>query len=202
MPAILFYIVRKKMISIDGIKAIEAALESAFGLKEYEYIMKNHKNTDISKDLEFQRRYNYFYGVRRNAEWRENYYQIFESNKARTNTARTNTVTFENILCNIYVYTDKTEASFASKMLATLNPDMPIWDSKVLNILGLQLIGDSASEKQDCAIKLYDEIVAWYHEYLSTNEAKKNIELFDRFLPEYTWLTEVKKIDYMLWSLG
>lgn len=47
-----------------------------------------------------------------------------------------------------------------------------------------------------------DLVKQWHLEkYLSTSEAKEQLALFDRYLPEYSWLSDVKKIDFMLWSI-
>ncbi len=40
---------------------------------------------NVSYDLDFQREYNYFYKVRRNAEWRQQYFNLFEKCKKRRN---------------------------------------------------------------------------------------------------------------------
>lgn len=109
-------------------------------------------------------------------------------------------MTFENIPCNIYISTDMTEASFASKMLATLNPDKPIWDSRVLKFLGLKPVGKSDSDRQDSIIEIYGKIEGWYKEYLKTAEARENIRIFDEMLPGYSWLSDTKKIDYIIWG--
>ena len=47
---------------------------------------------------------------------------------------------------------------------------------------------------------LYDQIVSWYADYLTTGEARENIMEFDRLLPEYAWVSGTKKIDCLLWS--
>lgn len=39
-----------------------------------------------------------------------------------------------------------------------------------------------------------------YRDYLATEEARMNIAEFDRWLPSYSWIPEIKKIDYLLWS--
>lgn len=181
---------------IDAKTTLEKVLAESLGLPEYEYIMKNVCQTDVSGNADFQRKFNHFYKIRRNQEWRRKYYQIFEKNKAEKDE-----VTFENILCNIYVFTDTIEASFASKMLATLNPDKPIWDSRVLNFLGLKPTGKSDSNRQDSTIEIYGKIEEWYRKYLSTAEAEENIRIFDEMLPGYSWISNVKKIDYIIWGL-
>lgn len=32
-------------------------------------------------------------------------------------------------------------------------------------------------------------------------EAAENIKLFDSFLPDYAWVSDTKKIDFLLWSI-
>ena len=79
---------------------------------------------------------------------------------------------------------------------------MPIWDSKVLKCLGLENAWDSQRTVKN-AIDIYNQIVEWYKEYLKTEEAKHNIKVFDIWFPQYTKkISDVKKIDYILWCLG
>ena len=47
-------------------------------------------------------------------------------------------------------------------------------------------------------IQIYDRIKTWYSDYLLTEEAQKNIVEFDRWLPSYSWIPAIKKIDYLL----
>ena len=92
------------------------------------------------------------------------------------------------------------EASFSSKMLATIDAKKPIWDQYVLQNLGLELTGKTKEEKLLKAIDLYRRIEQWYADYLGTAAARKNIEEFDQLLPEYSWISDTKKIDCLLWS--
>ncbi len=180
-------------IQIDGVAVMQSALASRLGLNDYEIIMKEYNRVNVSKDLDFQKCFNHFYRIRRNQGWRDNYYRFFESNKNKN-------ITFEEILSAISCFNDnRVEAAFSSKMLATINPNMPIWDSKVLSYLGLELKGKTPEEKQSNAINIYYRIVDCYQKYLSTEEAIHNIEIFDLFLPKYQWLSSVKKIDCLLW---
>ena len=55
-------------------------------------------------------------------------------------------------------------------------------------------------KKLQNAVILYDQIVNWYADYLTTDEARENIMEFDRLLPEYAWGSDTKKIDCLLWS--
>ncbi len=182
------------LITIDGKKSMRKALAEGLGLPDYAYIMQTFQNVDISKDPDFQRHFDHFYRIRRNEKWRKEYYRLFEESKNKS-------VTFEDILYKIKDRTDgRIEASFASKMLATIDSDMPIWDSRVLSALHLRLTGKSETEKMNNAVDIYSEMTSWYQEYLSTKEAQQNIKVFDTYLPEYAWISNVKKIDYMLWE--
>lgn len=156
--------------------------------------MKTVHEVDISQNEEFQRTFNAFYIVRRNKEWRKIYYQIFEY-------AKTTMPSFGDVLHQLYDLTGNVEASFSSKMVATLNPQMPIWDRYVVQNLGIKvpLYGDS--KRLDIIIKQYDEITAWYTEFLLSAKAHECIIKFDEVLPDYQWLSDVKKIDFFLWSI-
>lgn len=107
---------------------------------------------------------------------------------------------FESVLRGMHELTGNVEASFTSKMIATLHPDMPIWDSLMLARLGLRLKGTTSQAKLENTDEVYGEIVSWYETYLATDDAEKNIRLFDELLPDFAWLTPVKKVDFLLWS--
>ena len=132
--------------------------------------------------------------MRRNAEWQSSYYAIMEREKANPSTA------FGDVLREMHELTGNVEASFASKMIATLHPDKPIWDSLVLARLVLKLKGTTAKARLENAVEVYGKIVSWYESYLATEDEERNIRLFDELLPDYAWLTPVKKVDFLLWS--
>lgn len=180
--------------TIDGRAAIQSSLMRAWGLESYARIQRTVRGTDVSSDADFQRLYDRFYRVRRNAEWQSRYYAIMEREKANPSTA------FGDVLREMHELTGNVEASFTSKMIATLHPDRPIWDSLVLARLGLRLKGTTTQAKLENAVEVYGEIVSWYETYLATEDAEKNIKLFDEFLPTYAWLTPAKKLDFLLWS--
>lgn len=180
--------------TIDGHAAIQSSLARAWGLDGYAQIQRAARETDVSADAAFQRLYNRFYRVRRNAKWQTVYYEIMQREKASAD------LSFEDVLREMHKHTGNVEASFTSKMIATLDPDRPIWDSIVLKRLGLKLKGTTAQAKLENAIGVYESIVGWYADYLATEDAAQNIALFDELLPDYAWLTPVKKVDFLLWS--
>ena len=71
------------MIYIDAKKVIETRIAESMGFDKYKQIMETVRKTDVSTDLDFQRTFNAFYRVRRNAVWRKTYYDLFETSKDR-----------------------------------------------------------------------------------------------------------------------
>lgn len=169
-------------------------LASTLGLDKYDVIMNSVKNTDVSKDTEFQRVFNAFYVVRRNEEWRKVYYGYFERIK-------TEMPTFEGILKYLYEKTGNIEPSFASKMLATICPDKPIWDKYAGGYLELELRGSTKQKRLENAIELYAKMEKWYEDILQTDQARDRIKEFDDFIPDYAHISNTKKIDCILWSI-
>lgn len=173
---------------INAKEVLQAQLARGLGLDRYADIMRGDPASP-----EFRRAFNGYYRIRRNEEWRQHYYDLFVK-------AKDERLSFEQIITELYQLTGNVESSFSSKMLATIDASKPIWDQYVLQNLGLELTGKSQEEKLQNAVDLYDRIVRWYDDYLTTAEAKTNIAEFDHLLPEYAWVSETKKIDCLLWS--
>ena len=182
--------------TIDFDMALSGALERFWDLERYQRIMEEYDKVDVSSDLDFQRNYTYFYQLRGNSGWMQKYYGLFERKKQTGNAA------FASIISELFELTGRIEASFSSKMLATLNPSKPIWDRKVCDVLHLELTGKTKEEQLRNAISLYETLENWYAAYLPTANARENIRRFDKLLPAYTWLSDTKKIDYLLWSIN
>ena len=84
-------------------------------------------------------------------------------------------------------------------MLATINTNYPIWDSQVVRALNITLEGD---DKIDSYVKAYDGLTKTIKEYIESEDGKLAIELFDKQFPNYTWVSNYKKIDFYLWNIG
>ena len=164
------------------------------GLLAYEKIMASYKDTNLSADATFQKLFNGFYRIRRNTDWRNLYYSYFETLKTESSPS------FPMILEFLYLHTGRVECSFSSKMLSTLCPDAPIWDSIVLDQLHLRLRGTSCAQKFKNALPLYERICQWYREFLPTPKANTCIAAFDTVFPQFCHFSATKKIDFLLWA--
>ena len=143
------------------------------GFDKYKKIMDWVRKTDVSSNREFQRTFNSFYRVRRNEEWRRAYYNLFEE-------VKNSKPSFEYIIRTMYKETGNIEASFSSKMIATIDANMPIWDRYVMQNLCLELKGKTKEDQLDCAVRLYEQMLAWYGDFLKTENGRDCITEFDK----------------------
>jgi len=177
---------------MDITKAGKVLLTRAKDVERYSLILELYTNSSIVDDSEFQRKFNAFYRVRRSAEWRAVFYEIFAREKGST-------PSFAMILNEIYQKTGNIEGSFTSKLLATINPNLPIWDQYVLKNIGLKVKETSKEEKLKNAVELYGKMVDWYNDFLISTDGQQCIAEFDKRFPQYSYFSEIKKADFILW---
>lgn len=178
-------------MNIDQInKAIEKASP---GLIKYLSIMDRFNQVDVTQDEDFQRMYNGFYRVRqRKEEFYKKYYSFMQANKNEK-------PSFEKTLLYFYDELGRVEASFSSKLIATINPYLPVWDSIVLQNLNLKKPQTYSKNRIEETVDLYNVIVVWYENFTISEEGKQIIHLFNNKYPE-TDITDVKKVDFVLWQ--
>ncbi len=107
------------MIQLDE-AAIEKALPlAAAGLKTNCWLQAALAEADVAHHREFQTRFNAFYRVRRNPAWQSAFYGLLQENKSKRQS-------FADVLRALHAVTGRAEASFASKLVASVDPDMPV----------------------------------------------------------------------------
>lgn len=62
-------------------KALDNLEKRAQDIQHYMNIMSKVKTVNVADDQDFQREFDFFYKVRRNAEWRKVFFEIFERKK-------------------------------------------------------------------------------------------------------------------------
>lgn len=167
--------------------------ELAEGLNKYMWIQKHLYGCDVSQDEEFQRRYNGFYRMRqRNAEFYKVYYEFMEENKDLK-------PSFAEAVHYLNHRLRRLEASFASKLVATLDTDKPVWDSVILKNIGLKQPCSSGSNREQKIVDVYNELEKWYQRYMLSEEGKQITDSFNKQFPDID-ISDVKKIDLVLWQ--
>ena len=187
------------MIEVIDIQAIHKSLLESKQLRQravekYITIMDNFHKCDVSQNLEFQRIYKGFYRVRRNTEFCQLYFEYMEQHKNAN-------IKLDDIITHIYKKTSRIEPSFSSKMLATINPNMPVWDKNVISQLSLDAPPYYRQNRLQAVIETYSVLGKWFANYLETQNAKDVIHIFNKVFPNIQ-VTNIKKIDLALWSLG
>lgn len=189
----------------------DLAVRKLLKLDKYAYIMNNiNKCKDITKDKKLQDTFNDFYainGAKKSKAWKENYYKCFQEmlEKKRNNQE----IKFIDILKKISM-DDKVEFSFASKMFATLNPNMPIWDKNVKNNLKEELAFDekikvNKEDRINNANLIYERLIEVENNIINKEKEtiivpfrKRYKNLIDSLFINCE-LTDMKVLDFFLW---
>jgi hypothetical protein len=159
----------------------------------YCWIQDRFTSSNVIADAEFQQKFNGYYRVRRNAEWRRAYYCMMES-------ARQSQPTFSTVLGELNQRTRRIEASFTSKLIATVNPLLPVIDRFVLERLEIKLPYYKNVHRIEGTVKVYEDVCKKYEQILSSAPGSQVCAMFDARFPR-RHLTAVKKIDLVLWKV-
>ena|ERR1700687_1246547 len=177
--------------TLDEIQIALTRLKTA--LDRYIWLQHRVRLCDVSTNEEFQRCFGGFYRVRRDSHWRSLYFGLLESSKV-------NGIDFPEALKEISSRTGRLEASFASKLVATLDSSKPVIDKFVLKHFELRLPRWGLSDREVKTIDLYDDLCDKYIAFIQSSTGKMIRELFDSRYPR-SEVSELKKIDLVLWQI-
>ena len=112
---------------------------------------------------------------------------------------KTKEVIFEEVLRYFHTSFGRIEASFRSKLMATINPDKPVLDEFVLKNLGITKPDTYSKNRIEKTVDVYKRIEHFYDEFLQTMECQELVAKFDMHFPN-TKITKTKKVDLLLWQ--
>ena len=147
-----------------------------------------------------RRRFNAYYGVRRNSEWRSLFYTHFEVAKQSRASAKT---LFSAIIAEIADATGRVEASFVSKLVATLRPESPIVDSVVRGWLETESRPPAFGSGLKTAIDYYEWLDHTMADLAGSAEAAAWSAVFERTYPAQSQdppVSKVKQLDFLIWA--
>jgi hypothetical protein len=163
------------------------------GLSKYLRLQSQVHLCDVSRTEEFQRLFSGFYRVRRDSRWKLEYFKLMESSKPSK-------IDFPEALQEINRRCGRIEASFASKLVATLDSSKPVIDKFVLKYFGMRLPRWGSTGRETNIIDLYNEICQKYNNLIQNPTGKSMRGLFDQRYPNLQ-ISELKKVDFVLWQL-
>ncbi|MBI5204752.1 MAG: hypothetical protein HZA11_07545 [Nitrospirae bacterium] len=178
----------------DQVRKAISSEKAKHGIKKYREIMELFNQTNVAEDRVFQTMFNGFYRVRQKPEeWYKTYYNYMERQKGKD-------VTFSATLKYIKDKLNRDEPSFSSKLVATHNPNMPIWDKHVLENLCLRPPYHKAKNKVAKIEALYEELITRYKNIENT-QGPMMIGVFNDLIEEAQSITNIKKLDFILWQI-
>ena len=173
---------------------VEAALARVEpGLRKYCSIQARLSCCDVSVERDFQRQFDHFYRVRRNEEWRKSFFRLMER-------AKRCGISFPQALDTLQRENGKFEVSFASKLVATVNPAKPVVDKYVRKHFNLSLPYSKAKDRFERAVNLYELLTDRFAELLASPTGSMILHCFDHRYADVD-LTALKKVDLVLWQI-
>lgn len=166
-------------------------------LSVYHWLQDNLRTRNVAIDQEYRKRYGHYYGMRFvSNEYRERYFQMMEDLKNIPG------VSFREISQQLYLVDQKHEFSFISKLLHTIDPSCPIYDSRVARVLGITRYPKNDFQKvlkRDEGI--LDKLRNVYHQLETDSRLTELLIQIDQRTPDKPMSIE-KKLDFILWALG
>ena len=181
------------MFAPSALEIQEALRKLANGLGRYQWLQARVLKCDVTTDREFQSRFAAFYRVRRSSEWRTEFFALMEKSKG-------NSISFSEALRSIHLSSGRIEASFASKLVATLDPSRPVIDKFVLRCFQLRLPNWGTADRQEKTIELYRQLCLKYDGFMKTPNGVSMKNMFDERYPHAN-ITDIKKVDLVLWQI-
>jgi len=133
---------------------------------------------------------------RKSDKYYRNYFKLFEQMRNGKK------LTIGDLLKKLFESEEKKELSFASKMLATIDSNLPVWDSKVRNVLKVKYKTNFKATYKDIieCVEAYNMYCNWYKLFLKTTEANSFIADFDKHFPKAK-ISKMKKLDFIFWQM-
>ena len=164
------------------------------GIEKYQFLRQRLFETNVMIDREFQRAFNGFFRMGRRTEaYYADFYEYLQQHKIAG-------ISFAEALTYLYERHGRLEMSFASKMVAIVEPNCPIWDSVVTKgHFGIVAPNTNVKNRLEKGIEKYEQYCRCYNSYMQTQKAKEKVLEFEKLFPSID-ITEVKKLDFMLWQ--
>ena len=180
---------------IDVTEAKEALLTVRRRVEQYAWLMDALHGRDISEDRHFRRAWlNHFKLRDKDREFCRYCCRWLEEHKGRR-------VSFEQALLDLYRRFGVLDPASASKLAATIDPSLPVWDTQILGSLGIRPWAlEKSARRIEQTLDAYDKLTLWYSRYLASRDGRMAVQVFEEIYPE-TGFHPMKKADFTIWSI-
>ena len=181
----------RMVVALDRLKKVEPALG------RYDYLQHSLRVCNVAISPEYQKTFKGYYQMKqRPRTWYDLLFSILEREK------RNGAISFRTVLKEVFDETKRLEASFCSKLIATIDANLPVWDRHVLNNLGLKgppTNRDSAYRLRHC-VEVYSRINTRSSNVILQDGFREWRRRFDDAFPRFRHFTDIKKLDLFLWQ--
>ena len=166
-------------------------------LNTYYWLQDNLHLRNVARDLEYRRKFAGYYRMRFvSQQYRDRFFSLFEAIKNDVE------LSFVDVARNLSQVEGRHELSFISKMLHTIDPSRPIYDSQVDQALQIhRTYGPDIELKIQQDEEILKQISFVYQCLEASPEMAKPLAAFDQIIPSRT-MSIAKKLDFLLWALG
>lgn len=168
-------------------------------LQKYFFIKKEYKKDRIENHLQFQKKYKKFYAMY-SAGLTEEFFKIYFSILDKKEKS------LKKILLELYDIPRRNgskaiQFSFATKLLHTINNNLPIYDKFVGKFFGLSVRGRTKEDRIKSCLQNYSQLKKYYEGLVGSSYS--DIVLFrQKFKCHENLISDVKILDFMIWAKG
>lgn len=170
----------------------------------YKFLQQEFNKGDITSNFLFQFLYRSFYRLDNAGltdEFKKEYFRIMEENRNIKN------INISDIVMRLYYFKRRKgdysiQFSFTTKLINTINVFYPIYDSEVARVFNFSTYNiKDVDKKLKRYLKYHSIITSTYDDIIDNNLLKDTLNLFDRKFIN-NGLSQVKKLDFLVWSAG
>ena len=168
-------------------------------MSDYNYLRDSLLDTNVIEDNRYKIRFKRYYAMdkqRWDSKWDKLYFSLLEHGKNNKE------ISFHTTLELLYAITGKVQTSFSSKLIATVNPEMPVYDKWVRKNLGLKVpySGMKDDRRIPRFVTMHSELQSKAVEMTQDINFEKLRTRFNQTFPQYECFTDIKKLDLFLWQ--
>jgi len=180
---------------IDVTEAKEALLTVHRRVEQYAWLLHALETRELSEDRHFRRAWlNHFKLRDKDREFCRYCFRWLEEHKGRR-------VSFEQALLDLYHRFGILDPASASKLAATIDPSLPVWDTQILGSLGIRPWAlEKSGRRVEKTLEAYEKLELWYSRYLASRDGRMAVQVFDEIYPG-TGFSPMKKADFTIWSI-
>ncbi len=197
---------RKYEIINRNIDLILGNIDEDLDIRTYLTLLSRFRNVDVTWDTEFQKKYCRYwrlFGAGLSQDFRSAYFELMEGSKGRALPSIRELTRILSTVPSNSLGRRTLQFSFASKLLHTLDPHRPIYDSMVATFYRFSVPNPTKSfeGRLQSFLSFYDFLVAEYKQVLTNRLLEQPIAIFRNHFSGSDEYTDEKIVDTLIWRL-